>query len=66
MIKNTTSSRLAILHEIEKYLTDAESDKATACCILFCASIDAIAIDVPPPIAPLVVVSVNPLILDAV
>lgn len=29
MIKNTTSSRLAILHEIEKYLTDAESDKAT-------------------------------------
>lgn len=30
MIKNTTSSRLAILHEIEKYLTDAESDKAAA------------------------------------
>ena len=30
MVKNTTIRRLAILHEIEKYLTDAESDKATA------------------------------------
>ena len=30
MINNTTIRRLAILHEIEKYLTDAESDKATA------------------------------------
>lgn len=30
MVNNTTIRRLAILHEIEKYLTDAESDKATA------------------------------------
>lgn len=30
MVKNTIIRRLAILHEIEKYLTDAESDKATA------------------------------------
>lgn len=30
MVKNTTIRRLAILHEIEKYLTNAESNKATA------------------------------------
>lgn len=30
MVKNTTIRRLAILHEIEKYLTDSESNKATA------------------------------------
>ena len=30
MVNNTTIRRLAILHEIKKYLTDVESDKATA------------------------------------